>query len=344
MSLSKAGIAPNLLTTNVVELMQVVVIIFSIFLVSQAHSQNLVTNPSFEDVYKPNCSWSSVSFPIGHSIANWESASAASPDMHSLLVSDSCWAFANGSEYSGTTTCQPGEQLPRTGLVMVGFITTNDSTEWREYIRNELLEPMIPGKLYNVRYYISLADNSALSSNNIGVYFSSDRFESSTTVALPFTPQIEVKNLIGNDLDWVEIDTVVMATQPWRYMTIGNFRSNAETETKAHQYCPWAYYYIDDVSVTLSENQTSIPTVFTPNGDGINDTFRPYLLDPESVNAKIYDRWGRLMFSSTNEFFEWDGVSNVGLKVPDGVYFWIIHYHDKHQNEYDLTGYVSVFR
>ncbi|MCB9187401.1 MAG: gliding motility-associated C-terminal domain-containing protein [Flavobacteriales bacterium] len=324
--------------------MSVFVMVFFMLFGPLAQGQNLVANPSFEEVYKPNCSWSSVSFPIGHSIAHWESANAASPDMHSLLVADSCWAYADGSEYDGNASCQPGSQLPRTGSVMVGFITTNDSSEWREYVRNELLEPMIPGKLYSVQFYVSLADNSAISSNNIGVYFSTDRFESTNTSTLPYTPQVEVKQIIGNDVDWVEIDTVVLASEPWKYLTIGNFRSNEETDIKDHQFCPWAYYYIDDVSVILSENQTTIPTVFTPNGDGLNDTFRPYLLEPESVDARIYNRWGRLIYRSNDTYFEWSGENKTGLNVPDGVYYWVIAYRDRFQNEYNLKGYVSVLR
>lgn len=306
--------------------------------------QNIVSNSSFEELYKTNCRWSSVSVPFSSCVAFWDSPNAASPDMHSLLVEEDCWSYAVNSQYVDSVTCQPGSQYPRTGNVMAGFITTNDSTEWREYIRNRLTQTMLPGKLYRVKFYVSLADNSAISSNNIGVYFSEDYFESDHDGPLPYQPQIEIQEIIGNDDDWVEIDTTILATGAWRFLTIGNFRNNQGTDTKAHQYCPWAYYYIDDVSVQLSENQTKIPNVFTPNGDGVNDTFRPYLFEPDDVNAKIYDRWGRVMYRSNDQFFEWNGENQSGTEAPAGVYFWTINYNDKIGLSYNLRGYVILIR
>lgn len=307
-------------------------------------AQNLVSNPSFEELYKTNCKWSSVSVPFGACVAFWDSPNAASPDMHSLLVEEDCWSYAVNSQYADSISCQPGSQYPRTGNVMAGFITTNDSTQWREYVRNRMIEAMSPGKLYRVQFYVSLADNSAIASNNIGVYFSEDHFDFESNGPLPFQPQIEVPEIIGNDQDWVEIDTVIAATAPWQFLTIGNFKTNEETDTKFHQYCPWAYYYIDDVSVKLAEDQTIIPNVFTPNGDGMNDTFRPYLFEPNTMDARIYDRWGRLVFTSDELQFDWDGNWKNGTNAAEGVYFYVIRYTDDYDNNYTVKGYVTLIR
>ena len=306
--------------------------------------QNLVSNPSFEEVIEANCQWSDVSIPFGSCVASWDSPNKASPDMHSLLVAETCWAYAVNSQYADSNPCQPGSQQPRTGNVMAGFITTKDSTDWREYIRNRLVEPNIPGKRYRVRFYVSLADNSAISSNNIGVFFSENDYESESTGPLNYAPQIEVKDIIENDIDWIEIDTVIVADGSWRLMTIGNFRTNAETETNVHQYCPWAYYYIDDVSVMLAENQTIIPNVFTPNGDGINDTFRPYLVEPVLISAKIYDRWGRLTYASTNANIDWDGKNRTNTDASPGVYFYVISYTDAFSQHHEVKGHLSLIR
>ena len=144
--------------------------------------------------------------------------------MHSLLVSDTCWAYASGSTYNDTITCQPGGQIPRTGNVMAGLITYRDSSDWREYLQNELLEPMIPGKLYRVQLYVSLADNSGFSSNNLGIYFSKESELSAESGVFASTPQIEFKNIISEDQIWLELDTIVLASGQWKYMTIGNFK------------------------------------------------------------------------------------------------------------------------
>ncbi len=65
--------------------------------------------------------------------------------------------------------------------------------------------------------------------------------------------------------------------------------------------------------------------VFTPNGDGFNDTFtlpeRPISCRNAFERILIYNRWGKEVFSDTREDFSWDGGD-----FPDGVYFYQIIY------------------
>jgi gliding motility-associated-like protein len=66
--------------------------------------------------------------------------------------------------------------------------------------------------------------------------------------------------------------------------------------------------------------------VFTPNGDGINDT---YILPDLPIDncagrfeyIEIFNRWGQLMFKADHRDFAWDG-----LQAPNGTYFYYIHY------------------
>lgn len=68
-----------------------------------------------------------------------------------------------------------------------------------------------------------------------------------------------------------------------------------------------------------------LPNVFTPNADGINDKFTP--LRPfrfiKDVDIKIYDRWGLLMFETTDPNINWDGTNMETKKqCSDGTYFY----------------------
>jgi gliding motility-associated-like protein len=69
-----------------------------------------------------------------------------------------------------------------------------------------------------------------------------------------------------------------------------------------------------------------LPNVFTPNADGKNDLFTPlpgyrYVKD---VDIRIYDRWGLLMFSTTDKDVRWDGRNaTTNAPCPDGVYFYV---------------------
>lgn len=64
-----------------------------------------------------------------------------------------------------------------------------------------------------------------------------------------------------------------------------------------------------------------IPDAFTPNGDGINDTFGISGEAVRNFSMRIYDRWGELLFESDNASQQWDG-SYKGKTVPQGVYVY----------------------
>lgn len=67
-----------------------------------------------------------------------------------------------------------------------------------------------------------------------------------------------------------------------------------------------------------------VPTGFSPNGDGQNETYSIIVgVDVESFTFSIYDRWGNLMFTSSDKGFEWDGSHN-GQLCNAGVYAYIL--------------------
>ena len=88
-------------------------------------------------------------------------------------------------------------------------------------------------------------------------------------------------------------------------------------------------YKKGDLSVLSVSNETLIvpsmslyiPNTFTPNGDGINDTFG---INGEAINEFnmiIYNRWGEQVFSSDNTNKRWDGTFQ-GKKVSSGSYVY----------------------
>lgn len=69
----------------------------------------------------------------------------------------------------------------------------------------------------------------------------------------------------------------------------------------------------------------NLPNVFTPNGDGINDVYQP--IPPyrgvEKVDMKIYNRWGRRVFSTTDRDILWDGSDENSHKpCSEGVFYY----------------------
>ncbi|MCS6790185.1 MAG: gliding motility-associated C-terminal domain-containing protein [Bacteroidia bacterium] len=67
-----------------------------------------------------------------------------------------------------------------------------------------------------------------------------------------------------------------------------------------------------------------VPNTFTPNADGINDVFRPFIYrNIRRVRCWIYDRWGLLVSFSENIDLLWDGTKN-GQPMPEGTYFYVL--------------------
>ncbi|NML41533.1 T9SS type B sorting domain-containing protein [Chitinophaga sp. G-6-1-13] len=70
-----------------------------------------------------------------------------------------------------------------------------------------------------------------------------------------------------------------------------------------------------------------LPTAFSPNGDGKNDIFKPVLYCvTKKFRFRVYNRWGQLIFSTTNPGEGWNGTLPGGNKAGIGSYIWTLEY------------------
>jgi gliding motility-associated-like protein len=71
--------------------------------------------------------------------------------------------------------------------------------------------------------------------------------------------------------------------------------------------------------------QYSLPNVFTPNNDGFNDVYTPFpYTSVESVDMKIFNRWGKIVFETDDPDIDWDGRNqNNNSECSEGTYFFI---------------------
>ena len=87
-----------------------------------------------------------------------------------------------------------------------------------------------------------------------------------------------------------------------------------------------------------------MPTAFTPNGDGINDFYRPANLTSSSIKAfRIYNRWGQLVYEGTDTQEQWDGTYQ-GIPQPSEVYLYYLEYEWPGLGSYQLRGEFSLIR
>lgn len=138
---------------------------------------------------------------------------------------------------------------------------------------------------------------------------------------------------------------------------MGDFTTSIENEFQ-HTYADTGTYVITltastingctDVStievVVLPVINFSVPNAFTPDGDGLNDSFffGGFGILERDFEFMVFDRWGELIYE-TNGFVPWDGQVG-GRPAPIGVYAYRIRYRDTLGGRNEKLGHVSLIR
>ncbi|MEX0811345.1 MAG: gliding motility-associated C-terminal domain-containing protein [Chitinophagales bacterium] len=230
--------------------------------ISTAFAQNQVLNYSFENF--PSC----PEYP--DDITNWQSP-------YQIVSGDTCstpdaYNSCNNIPFGGGIGVPDnilGFQYAHSGEGYVGIILydafaltgcSNTPTGWREYVEGTLDAPLIAGETYCVSFYVNLADDVKFATDDIGVYFSNSLVNiDCSTVGnasdLPFTPQLQYTGQTLTDTsNWTRLEWAYTASGGEQYIIIGNFNDDANTSytcVNPNAINSHAYYYIDDVEVTL---------------------------------------------------------------------------------------------
>jgi gliding motility-associated-like protein len=88
-----------------------------------------------------------------------------------------------------------------------------------------------------------------------------------------------------------------------------------------------------------------VPNAFSPNGDGLNDYFKPALQDGQiMVMLQVFDRWGKLVYNNTNIGKGWDGKYEDGAEAAMDTYMYYIRYTCSDGKLYDKKESISLIR
>ena len=106
-------------------------------------------------------------------------------------------------------------------------------------------------------------------------------------------------------------------------------------------------YSSDSIFVSYEDcvSKFSLPSIFTPNLDNINDHFVP--LENEnlkSIEITIYNRWGLIQYESKGPSFKWDGYNKKREIVSAGTYYYVIEYINLLDERYHLNGFITILR
>ena len=222
-----------------------------LFMPNVARSQNLVPNPGFEET-------DTCTFGLGlGALHHWYSA-YYTPDH---LQSCQPYGTANGLPMNQFTYQQPFE-----GNSCAGIFTYDGSSgnEWREWLMVHLLDTLVPGQTY----YCSFLANAAfggnamtlnrLASNHLGMLFTTYNRQwtwgDSDPAALNLA-HVEYPQILSDTVDWTLVSGSFLADSAYTYVMIGNFFSNALTDTlhfisAVPAWAMYSYALVDAVCVS----------------------------------------------------------------------------------------------
>lgn len=307
-----------------------------------ALAQNLVINPSFED--QTDCP------ETDHEIwklVHWDEVEATS-DYYSCSYLDASFPARTGDSYIG-----------------ISVLRFDWSSDYREYVGQQLASPLVAGQEYYVEFWARLSDGRCWSIDALGAYF---------TTGMPVSNQpgngglIHVEPQIINTEyrmlepvgEWKKVCGTFIASGGEDYVTLGNFYTDQQTNKV--QFCPNStgshdsYYHIDDVVVELANGTNTVtcddttvynppadlfiepgedlfyceitpPNVITPNGDGYNDYLAFETFSWEGYEIHVFNRWGKEVFTG-NEVYHFDGRDQAGDQLPEGSYMCIMNSSD----------------
>lgn len=223
--------------------------------------QNLVPNESFEEY--TSCVPNSI-FNVWLAVP-WTNTDFqnCSPDYYN----ECCPPTSSGLPHFGVPENLTGVQHARTGDSYAGFYAYSwFNLDGREYVQVELMETLEAGINYEVTFHVSLADKFWYAVGSLGALFTDTMFTRSSysITGLDLNPQIQsTAGVFFDDKDnWMEVRDTFVAQGGERFITIGNFNTDGESDTvmqatgEGLQY--HAYYYIDDVSVVMVDTPVGV--------------------------------------------------------------------------------------
>jgi hypothetical protein len=302
--------------------------------------QNLVPNHSFE--YLEDC-------PIGPgywSVIDWSNANGLSPDNFNACASSSGNYSANVPlNYVGFQEAYDGEGY-------VGFACyISNYPDLREYVQAILTDTLTGGIRYYVGFYCNAADGVEYAISTLGAVLTTEAPPMLTgnypNTLLDAEPQVLHKGRfpLTDTANWVLISDTVMATGGERYITIGNFHPDGESDTiRFNPNQPpilnspptSSYYYIDDVFVYAIDSvlgnvgikdQEAIGFELWPNP--ATEVVRFRVVAPShstgsgqatSLRVRVLDAVGRVVRSETLRSAQSDNKIDIST-LPTGIYF-----------------------
>ena len=173
------------------------------------------------------------------------------------------------------------------------------------------------------------------------------------TFTITVYPQLPLNVNLGNDTTICNLDNLLLdayhvnaTSYQWQDGTILPVCIAEQTKIYSVTVSNTCISVSDEIEITVKDCNTLeiwFPNAFTPNGDGVNDIFKPEVQNPELLKEyemTIYNRWGNLIFTTQNYQTGWNGKNHKNRDCSEGVYIGVIKYKDNRGR--DLIKHIMV--
>ncbi len=237
-----------------------------VFLNIFGHAQNLVPNPSFEQVTKIPYYWSANSNTFETNVEEWTSPNGGSPDLF--------FVGSMGKFRFKRPNVDTKPHAPRSGKYMVGIKTygcISGTLHCKEYLQVKLKEPIETGEEYYAEFWVNPIETS-VKVNKFGMLFHEEEMSGGDgEEAIWIRPDFELEEVVDTrPNEWVRVAGTFTAACDCAYMLIGNFNMDEDTEAqrKASD-LEYSYYMIDDVLVRPLKQNIELTTAELEVGNTI---------------------------------------------------------------------------
>lgn len=279
-------------------------------------AQNLVPNPSFEEL--DSCPDNQNQL---YKAKYWFNPNQfTSPDLFS-----SCSTNPDISTPNNLFGYQEPKSDSSCTLIAVLYGSNNFG---HEYISIRLTDSLLKDSVYCVSFYISpVSDNSTeLFTDGIGAYLSGDSVYQTVNTYLDLPAQIRMLGTIFDDTSsWNKIEGFYVAKGGGKFITIGGFWNISELSWKGNS-SDAHIVYVDDVSVTkcapppdTTANTNFINVYPNPNTGQFSINFG--VMEEQNGQFSLWDSSGRLVYKSANL----TGKLERDVHLPQlssGIYMW----------------------
>ncbi len=265
-------------------------LIFLIWVINLS-AQNLIKNGSFED-YKYCEDKLLIRSLIDniYQVRYWFTPNKTTPDFYSACYKYGEFAVPKNYE---------GEQKAKHGFAYIGIAF--ESNEEYEYISQRLHNPLFKDKFYCLNFFYSSAERSQLYVKNLGAIFShkSIRTKNKKIIQKPEFGYVESSTLKHDEKNWNRATMLYKANGNEKHLTIGYFDdayTSKLSKKKILKY-NYAYYYIDDISLTLIDDSTKCDckTKTISSIDSLQTVSNVQILDTAKLSYTIIEN---LVFES----------------------------------------------